>query len=281
MRWEIAFWRPNPLIANIAAIYDDRERWMKRMSARRIFAVFCAAWAAGFGAPSAAQVAVPENYGQALAWYEKAAAKGDADAQYLLARALEDGLGRAADAKGAAKWYEAAALGGHADAQFSIGQLYLDGRGVARDQAKAAKWFAAAAAQGRIRAQYNLAVMLEGGRGVTRDLARAADWYDKAAKAGLGEAQLALAMLYLRGAGVARAPETALMWLEIAAARGARVPPQIRAHVARAVEPAEREKARKLAREWLALHPRAQPAKAGPESMPPPSFMPKPPPPGR
>ena len=61
-------------------------------------------------------------------------------------------------------------------------------------------------------------------------------------------------LFFMCGAGVKRDPGRALMWLEIAAAKGQKVPGAIREYVAKALKPAEREKAEKLAREWLSLH---------------------------
>ena len=48
----------------------------------------------------------------------------------------------------ARNWYEKAAAQGDADAQYNLGVLYYNGEGVPRDISKAREWFEKAAAQG-------------------------------------------------------------------------------------------------------------------------------------
>ena len=102
---------------------------------------------------AAAEVPVPENYGQAMGWYERAAEAGNARAQFYLGVMMETGVRGAPDVSAAAGWYEKAARQGHADAQFKLGLLYYEGRGVARDRAAAAEWYAKAAESGSAEAR--------------------------------------------------------------------------------------------------------------------------------
>ena len=51
----------------------------------------------------------------------------------------------------AVKWYEKAAKKGNADAQCSLGYCHESGRGVEKDLAKAAEWYREAAEQGDMR----------------------------------------------------------------------------------------------------------------------------------
>jgi TPR repeat protein len=164
----------------------------------------------------------PATYGDAMRWYERAAADGSAKAQFLLGRMYEQGMaGRTRDLKKAAKMYEKAAAQGHALAQFALGALYLNGRGVARDPAVAAKWFTASAEQGVREAQFDLGYLLDRGIGVAPDRAAAEKWYRAAAKQGLGPAQVNLALVLVAAGASNRAAQVeAWAWLSLAAARG-------------------------------------------------------------
>jgi len=118
---------------------------------------------------------------QAHALFGAAAAAGDADAMFNLAKQLEHGDGCARDGAAALRWYDSAAAAGHvwgvanaarlreergellaacnghveaaelgdADAQHSAARMLRKGRGCARDAAAAHRWLAAAAAQGQ------------------------------------------------------------------------------------------------------------------------------------
>ncbi len=60
-------------------------------------------------AAAAAQVPVPENYGQAMDWYGHAAEAGNARAQFYLGAMMETGVRGPPDVSAAAGWYEKAA----------------------------------------------------------------------------------------------------------------------------------------------------------------------------
>ena len=79
------------------------------------------------------------------------------------------------------EWWEKAALRGDAAAQSNLAVLYYEGQGVAQDYDKARAWFEKAAAQGIPQAQYNLGVLYSKGRGVPKDINRARAWFEKAA----------------------------------------------------------------------------------------------------
>jgi TPR repeat protein len=49
----------------------------------------------------------------------------------------------------AAKWYQMAAEKGQAGAQYQLGYMYYAGKGVSQDNVQAYMWFALAAAQGQ------------------------------------------------------------------------------------------------------------------------------------
>jgi len=122
------------------------------------------------------------SYGDAMAWYEREAAKGSARAQYFLGLLYEKGAGpRSRDADKAFEWFEKAATQGHARAQFKVGKAYQFGAGAVSDPDQAIMWYRRAAGQGVPEAQHNLAYMLENAVAAVRSLDEAVRWYREAA----------------------------------------------------------------------------------------------------
>src|SRR5262245_9064790 len=76
------------------------------------------------------------------------------------------------DDKRGVEWFEKAAEKGEARAQFNLGVCYYEGRGVTRDYAKAVEWYRRASEQGAEKAQRNLGFMLASGKGTGKDLVR-------------------------------------------------------------------------------------------------------------
>ncbi len=96
----------------------------------------------------------------ALAWFDKAARQGVAEAQFALATMLEQGKGSAQEIvqesagegeapplRQARYWYRQAADAGLAAAQYNLGTVYARGEGVAQDDEQAFQWFFLAAVQ--------------------------------------------------------------------------------------------------------------------------------------
>ena len=108
---------------------------------------------------------VPSCLDKTRPWYAAAAAAGDADAQYNLAKDLlrpDEGGGTPPDAPRARELLQLAAAQGHFVAQNDLGALLLEGAaGVARDAAEAERWIGASAAQGFYRALDNMALVCE------------------------------------------------------------------------------------------------------------------------
>src|SRR6267142_1445523 len=94
------------------------------------------------------------------------------------------------------------AEGGDAQAQFELGRAYEDGKGVPQDDDRAVEWFRKSAQQGNAQAQNSMGVMYAQGRGVQGDRGEAIRWYRKAAKQGLLEAIYNIAISYYNGEGV-------------------------------------------------------------------------------
>ena len=128
----------------------------------------------------------------------KAAAQGDAAAQYNLGVMYDNGEGVAEDDIKAVAWYQKAADQGYAGAQTNLGWMYVKGKGVTKDAVKAVAWYQKAAAQGDADAQLNLGWMYEKGKGVTKDTVKAVAWYQKAAAQGDTDALQRLKVLKKR-----------------------------------------------------------------------------------
>ena len=96
---------------------------------------------------------VPQNYTQARAWYQYAAA------QYNLGLMCANGWGGPQDNAQARDWYERAAEQGDAKAQTNLGVFYADGRSGTQDYALARLWWEKAAAQGDANAQIALQML--------------------------------------------------------------------------------------------------------------------------
>jgi len=101
--------------------------------------------------------AMSNNPEQAAACWQKAAAKGDPEAQYNLAMAHLKGHGVTQDAAQAFSLLQDAAAQGVTQAQSRLGLMFATGEGVAHDPIEAHKWFVIAASNGDGAARANVA----------------------------------------------------------------------------------------------------------------------------
>lgn len=90
---------------------------------------------------------VPENPGEALKWYRKAAENGHAQAQYLMGKRYHSGKEVPEDHSQAVKWWRKAAEQGHPESQFNLGVMCFYGHGTDKDYVESAKWFRECAMQ--------------------------------------------------------------------------------------------------------------------------------------
>lgn len=109
---------------------------------------------------------------------------------------------------------------GDAQAQFELGRAYEDGKNVAQDDEQAVQWFRKSAEQGNAQAQNSLGVMYALGRGVQRDKEEAVRWYKKAAKQGLAEGIYNVAISYYNGEGIEENTALSYTWMMLAQKRG-------------------------------------------------------------
>ncbi|MBK8082375.1 MAG: SEL1-like repeat protein [Devosia sp.] len=150
----------------------------------------------------------------------RAAASGDARAQFEVAAIYTEGRAVPEDLKAAAIWYERAASQGFAPAQYRLGNLYENGRGVAKDVELARLWYQRAAEAGNRMAMHNLAALYAGGGLGAQQFDAAAKWFEEAANRGMKDSQFNLGMLYARGLGVKQDLASSFKWFALAALSG-------------------------------------------------------------
>lgn len=143
--------------------------------------------------------------------------EGDANAQYALGFAYENGSRVPHDLAEAVRWYRRAAGLGNVYAQFLVAVAHARGKIVPQDLAQAFHWYRKAAEQGHPSAQYNLAVMYANGLGVARDDSEAVTWYRACAEQDNHVAQCTLFEAYSEGRGVPQDDVEALKWITLAA----------------------------------------------------------------
>ncbi|MGB8129813.1 MAG: tetratricopeptide repeat protein [Candidatus Angelobacter sp.] len=120
------------------------------------------------------------------------AESGDAQAQFELGRAYEDGKGVAQDDEQAVQLFRKSADQGNAQAQNALGVMYALGRGVQRDKEEAVRWYKKAAKQGLAEGIYNVAISYYNGEGVEGNIGLAGSWMMAAQRKGDGQAADAL-----------------------------------------------------------------------------------------
>ena len=150
----------------------------------------------------------------------RAAALGEAEAQYYLSLLYAEGDGVTQDSTTAYTWMLAAARQDYAEAQYSLSQMYSRGVGTQTSNEDALEWLERAAGNNHVKAQYFLAAAYETGNGIEQNLTTAIDWYRRAAENGLPIAQRNLGTYYLKGEGVSQNIEEGLRWLTAAAKAG-------------------------------------------------------------
>ncbi len=90
----------------------------------------------------------PVDRQQALAWYRRAAIKGDIEAQSSLGRYLTEGVAGAVDMEQGEHWYRVAAERGDPVAQYNLGRLYTTEMHYKIDWNECVKWEVMAAETG-------------------------------------------------------------------------------------------------------------------------------------
>lgn len=165
----------------------------------------------------------------------EAVKKADPLAYFEIGSRYTDGRGVKVDLAAAAQWYQLAAGKGFAPAEYRLASLYEKGTGVTRDLAKARSLYLAAAEKGNASAMHNLAVLYATGASGTPDFNEAARWFQSAAELDVRDSQFNLAILYARGSGVQQDLTESYKWFGIAARQGDQDAAQKRDEVANAM----------------------------------------------
>lgn len=163
---------------------------------------------------------IQKNFDSRLDEWKQAASMGLPEAQWLLARCYEEGLGVQMSLAEALSWHFKAAEQGYSKSQNRIASCYQNGEGVPQDDAEAVRWYRKAAEQGNVIAQANLGWCYDAGSGVMRNSSEAMKWFRLAADQGDYTAQFNLGVHYQKGEGVKRDNEEAVNWYRLAADQG-------------------------------------------------------------
>jgi len=153
-------------------------------------------------------------------YFEKAAARGDANGLYNLGMCYLRGYGCPPDQDLALKSFRAAAEAGHPEAINNLGGFFRDGIVVTRNLETAARWFARSANLGNDFGQLNYALALQRGEGVEKDEAKAVELFRSSALHGNAEAMNAYGMCFHAGSGVEKDAAEAVRWFRASAERG-------------------------------------------------------------
>jgi len=140
------------------------------------------------------------DYATALEDWLPLAERGDPVAALHVGQMLRDRRGvRWRDFEGAASWFRRAAAGGNAEAQYALGRLHYEGFLVPRDTAEMRTMLKAAAWRGHARARLTLGVIYEYGLDdIGHDYTAGLMWYELAARRGVSELDGKIARLRAR-----------------------------------------------------------------------------------
>lgn len=160
------------------------------------------------------------HYKEVLRLVQPLASNGNPQAQVILGRCYESGLGVEQNMETAAQWYLLAAEQNLAEAQQLVAYAYQNGVGLPRDGSKAVAWMRRAAGAGAPEACYALSQYYSKGQFVERDQKKAFDLALKAAQGGYGQAMLFVGACYAYGVGAAEDAGQSRQWYDRARATG-------------------------------------------------------------
>lgn len=162
----------------------------------------------------------PPDYREAISHYRAAAAQGDSDGHYGVARLNLDRLVRTSNAQEGLRHLHLAVGLDHPEAHFMLGQMYGNGA-LGGGSTNALDHFHSAARLGHAGAMYELGIAhYHGTPPLRKNPTMAAHWWRRASLAGHLESQYAFALLHLNGIGVQRNPGVAFAIVNVAAAQG-------------------------------------------------------------
>jgi hypothetical protein len=152
--------------------------------------------------------------------------------------------------KDAVNWYRKAAANGEATVQVKLADLLLQGVAGAPDYGEIHRLCENAAKQNSAPGAYCMGELYRKGLGVEQDLPKAATWFTDAAKMGLAVAALQLGEMYWKGEGLKQDKISAYEFIYLASATGLAEANQERERMERELTRKELQKGRAKATEW-------------------------------
>lgn len=154
------------------------------------------------GVPAAG---IARDVSKARMWFERSAARGDADAAWSMAALLVNKPdATAAEVKQALPWLDQAVKANNLPALLNYGMRLATGTGLDPDPLRGIAMLQSAAAKGSTQARMALGGIYEMGGGVKKDYKRAMELYTEAAESGEHSAYNKLGYLHENGLGVPR-----------------------------------------------------------------------------
>lgn len=157
---------------------------------------------------------VERNTANAIAWFEKSAAGGSSEGQYLLARYYGTYGKSDSDFQKAASLFKQSANQGCIPSLLELGLLTRQGNGVPKNAEDGFWMISKAADSGYPKAQMWKGVSLISGNGTKKDVKAGFSWVKRASDAGDSDAQIVLADLHLEGTGTQQNPQAARILFE-------------------------------------------------------------------
>ena len=190
------------------------------------------------------------NQPTSVAGLSRAAARGDAMAEFNLGLAYANGDGVPQDDRQAVAWWRKAAKQGVTDAEYCLGKAYYVGRGVPQDEQQGVLWMRRAAEHGNVHAETGLGFAFDLGRGVPQDYDQSASWFRKAAEQGSTAAQTGLGLDYAMGRGVPKDSVLAYTLIDLAVTAGDQSGLNAYRLLQEELTPAQLARAKALAAHW-------------------------------
>ena len=182
------------------------------------------------------------------------AVRGEAEAQFELARLYAEGRGTPRDTELASQWYLSAAEYGHPRAQYALAKLFENRVVADQDYTRALEAFRELSQLGPDAIQANLGTTFDQCMEIAAETSPAIHWYQRAAEQGLVDAQLELGFVFEIGRGVPADDTLAYMWFDIAARHGKQDAGEFKQSLSQRLPEQQRLQAERLADNWMQAH---------------------------
>ena len=157
-----------------------------------------------------------KDYTAAFSGFKTYALNGNRNAQLMLSKMYDNGMGVPKDEQQAVFWIQKSAQAGNDTAQLALSTRYESGLGVLRDKELMLFWLNKSAQAGNAKAQVKLGEMYEHGDGVPQNDLQALFWLRKSAERGNSHAQWNLGYRYTNGQGVPQDIQLGYFWCLLA-----------------------------------------------------------------